>query len=67
MGTRKCVHIQKTKKLSALSQKLNTRNIYFMTEKLRGIGQGNIIQELLFDWKQNWLEQTTINPFIKTY
>ena len=67
MGTRKCVHIQKTKKLSALSQKLNTRNMYFMTEKLRNMGQGNMVQDLLFGWKQNWLEETTTNPFIKVY
>ncbi len=62
-GTAKCIHIQQTKKLSALSQKLNTNTEYFMTEKLRQLGQGNHIQTLLFDWKQNWLEETTTNPF----
>lgn len=62
MGTRKCVHIQKTKKLSALSQKMNTKNIYFMTEKLRGMGQGNIVQDLLFHWRQQYLN-SIVNPF----
>lgn len=62
MGTRKCVHIQKTKKLSALSQKLNTRNMYFMTEKLRNMGQGNMVQDLLFHWRQQYLN-SIVNPF----
>ena len=62
MGTRKCVHIQKTKKLSALSQKMNTKNIYFMTEKLRNMGQGNMVQDLLFHWRQQYLN-SIVNPF----
>tara|TARA_R100001463_G_C3421329_1_gene210284 strand:+ start:68 stop:580 length:513 start_codon:yes stop_codon:yes gene_type:complete len=62
MKTAKCLHIQRTKKLSALSQKLNTSDIYFMTEKLRGMGRVGLVHYLLSCWRENYLCEYE-NPF----
>tara|TARA_R110000803_G_C11754285_1_gene292955 strand:+ start:40 stop:516 length:477 start_codon:yes stop_codon:yes gene_type:complete len=51
--TMKCKLIKKTKKLSAFSGKLDTKNIYNMVEVLKCIGYNTYYTDIISSWKNN--------------
>ena len=51
--TMKCKLIKKTKRLSAFSGKLETKNIYNMVEVLKYIGMNTYYTDIISNWKNN--------------